>query len=280
LPDEDLKIAGHILNQLGILSSNIHYIQKDNPLINFSLKEFTDIIYYFMKRTLVANFEKPLPIKKFALYENIHQLCCDSLLIFEQYPLNYKKWIERMVEFKRILIRRTINGYFHFYHPAISSELSPRCISFIYKTFYEMAGEILKKNSKPYIDTFFGELINEKDLAEQLELRPSVVSKLVKCRDIPIYKTEITDNKTENLFEADIFLRIMEQVRTNLEIQDTCSEDSQMNLNQIYRHFSGNIHKFCKFLRLVLQGKIKPCSEDLDADGLHRFLYRAQDIKA
>lgn len=242
------------------------------------MREFTDIIYFFIRRVWNVKLGIPFTFKKIKSSEHIHQICCEALTIFDKFPFNYIKWLAEIVKIRNASTRKPIRGYFHLYHPNLTSKLPLRFREFLYKAFTEHITEFLEKNSKPYYFKGFEGLTTELNLAEQLGVEIVIISNLVKSKDIIVSKTECTKNKRKIFFDGDTFLKIMNQIRSNLVIQNDISKNSLMNLTQIKDHFSADNNRLSKFLSLILRRNVKPYYEDLDANGLHRFLFRKQDI--
>jgi hypothetical protein len=101
-------------------------------------------------KRVIAVSQNAVPIRKLDLYENLHEVCCESLSIFDDYPSNYLKWLEKVIKLKNTFGSKSINNYFHVYHPNISTSIPVECISLIYKTFIESSPVILEKYSKNF----------------------------------------------------------------------------------------------------------------------------------
>lgn len=137
---------------------------------------------------------------------------------------------------------------------------------------------ILKKHSVAHKPSVITDLIDKNILAEELNIESDVIEKLVKYKNSFFFQKIIVKTDDEILFAGDSFLRVMNEVRKNMNSSKNVSVKSLMNLNKISKYLARKNLSFYKFVSSVFKGKIKPCYEALDEDGLQRFLFDKKDI--
>lgn len=277
IPENKIRIETHILKQLELAGINLDS-QKNILLDNFSFPECVNALCFFTKRiSVLKGYSKS--IKRLSSDGLMHSLVNEALKIFDDFPLNYNIWLENTVKkVRHPSLTRTIKTLFYISHASPQKTLPARILPLIYTTFVNNVEPIFKKHSVANKPSIITDLIDENVLAEELNLETDMIKKLVKYKNIPLFQKIVVKTDDGIIFAGDSFLRAMDEVRKNMNSSKNVSVKSLMNLNKISKYLASKNLSFYKFISSVFKGRIKPCYEALDEDGLQRFLFSQKDV--
>lgn len=147
LPDNELQVTKHVYLLLGLETSKSDVISSHNPLINFSLDEFSLLIDYFSKLVLRMYDLEHIPNQKELSNGNLHFSLLKALSIFDNFPENYLLFVEEQI--KAPCFAKSNHDYSSFsrYYPSLHNATKSSSWSFIYKAFVENIYPLLEKNS-------------------------------------------------------------------------------------------------------------------------------------
>jgi hypothetical protein len=147
LPDNELRVTEHVHLLLGLETSRADMIPSHNPLINFSLDEFSLLIDYFSKLALKMYDLEYVPNYRELSNSNLHFSLSKALSIFDNFPENYLLFVEEQI--KAPCFAKSNHDYSAFsrYYPSLHNATEPSGWSFIYKAFIENIYPLLEKNS-------------------------------------------------------------------------------------------------------------------------------------
>lgn len=146
LPKEELRVAGHIYLQLGISISQSNYLPMHNPLINFPLIEFTNIIKYFAGLILKSFDPEHISYRKISPIYNYHPAVSKALSIFDNFPENYLNFVNDLIVNDNHIKNFGICSFI-IYHTAIYKAIPKHIWTFLYKAYTENIDSLLKNNS-------------------------------------------------------------------------------------------------------------------------------------
>lgn len=279
IADSRIRIAGHIYLYLGLLSSKHQFIPIENLLINYSLKEFCEILYFFVKRILRLRSNKTLHFTKLSSQKTLHLAVCKTLELFDNFPSNYLIFIERIAGRERYFTDELSYKYFSAYHSDFYNTIPSSLATFLYKVFNENINEILVKKGREPSQVNYETSMSGSELAGQLGITVEEVIALASKNDIPTDKNFAQNKALRYKFDGDTFFKLMSKIRANQENQINYKGEELINLNQISQSLFKQGIRLHQFLSLVLKGRIRFCLEDIDAQGLHRFLFSEKDVK-
>jgi hypothetical protein len=147
LPDNEFRVTEHVYSLLGLKASKLDTVPPHNPLINFSLDEFSLLIDYFSKLVLRMYDLEYIPNYRELSNSNLHFSLLKALSIFDNFPENYLLFVEEQI--KAPCFAKSDHDYSSFsrYYPSFHNATEPSSWSFIYKAFIENIYPLLKKNS-------------------------------------------------------------------------------------------------------------------------------------
>ena len=147
LPETELRMTEHVYLLLGLETSRKDTVLSHNPLINFSLDDFSLLIDYFSKLVLRMYNLEYIPNYRELSNRNLHFSLLKALSIFDNFPENYLLFIEEQINVP--CFARSNHDYSSFsrYYPSLHNATEPTSWSFIYKAFIENIYPLLEKNS-------------------------------------------------------------------------------------------------------------------------------------
>ncbi|MCD9186337.1 MAG: TniQ family protein [Pyrinomonadaceae bacterium] len=278
IPEADTHLTKYIYCMTGLWESNRFSLSLNNPLINHPLDEIFTVIYHFIKRFFTLRFESSFSFGKLIIQEDLHQLVVKAFSIFENYPKNYLSYLERLIQHKSFFNKNLWHLFFapdynNFYHTIPNS-----LITLLFKTFDENFPLIAAKYKRNVSQTTNSKSISASNLAYQLNIENQVIYELIDNGDF--LQVKIKPGKYGEIccFEGDEFYRIMNKIRSQKKHISADKEERIINLTQINEFLSKSGIKLQKFLSFVFKGQIQFCYEDLNAKGLHRFLFSEKDL--
>jgi hypothetical protein len=147
LSETEFRITEHVYLLLGLRTSESDLIRFHNPLINFSLDEFSLLIDYFSKLLLRMYDTEDNPNYRKTSNYNWHVALQTALAIFDNFPQNYLLFVQEQIKAPCFADSEHDYASFSRYYPSLHNASPDSSWSFIYKAFIENIYSLLKKNS-------------------------------------------------------------------------------------------------------------------------------------
>jgi hypothetical protein len=280
ISENEVELTKYVYMLAGLLKIENKLIPPTNPLINYSLKDFCSIIFYYTKRVFrLYSEEKRFHFSKIIERESLHQLVYEAFSIFNNFPENYLAYLEKLVQNSNYKKNRNWFNYFAANYNDFYSSIPNSLTSLLYKTFDKHIDDILFRNNTKISQANFPTSITAFELADQLGLKAEEVIKLSLNGDFDSRKySELLPIKAY-LFDGDAFYKVMSKIRSNKKDSLKHKTTNVVNLTEISDYLSNHKIRLHEFLSLILKGKIKYCSEDYNQHGLNRFLFPKNDLE-
>ncbi|MBU2046598.1 MAG: TniQ family protein, partial [Bacteroidetes bacterium] len=194
--ESELKLAKHIYILAGIWKNKNIPIQTSNPLINYSLKDLCQIVYYYTKRVFRLNSKEPFRFTKLIIQENLHELVCKAASIFDNFPKNYLAYIEELVRNPNYMKSKNWFSYFAANYNDYQETVPYSLSTLLYKSFDKNIDDILFRNNRKVSQANLPTLVSHSGLAEQLGIKIEDVTEILFSTEIKLFghKTKTTGN--------------------------------------------------------------------------------------
>lgn len=147
IPESDLRVTEYISLLLGLKISKSNLFPFHNPLINFSLDEFSILMDYFSKLTRKMCEPEYNSKSKESSIHDIHHSLLMVLLIFDNFPNNYLYFVQEQISSDYFSESEHHVSTFSRYYPSFSRVIRRSTGTFIYKAFIENIYWLLEQNS-------------------------------------------------------------------------------------------------------------------------------------
>lgn len=212
IPESDLRVTEYISLLLGLKISKSNLVPFHNPLINFSLDNFSILIDYFSKLIRKMCDPEYNSRSKESSIINIHHSLLMALLIFDNFPKNYLRFVKEQVLSAYFAESKHHTSTFSRYYPSFSRVIQGTTEKFIYKAFVENIHSILEKNSVSSERKRYEPSSNYISVAEAKKNLRIYKSKFIYLLSSGQLKVIYSDDLKETLINLESFLKVKKEL--------------------------------------------------------------------
>jgi len=226
LPDEELCVASHIYSQLGIENFDLVPVPEHNPLINFSLNEFSAFINCFSKLALRLFNSKNDSNIKVSRMHICHKSICQALSIFDDFPKNYVAFVTNQIAEANSTKSRHNNASFGRYNPRMYLCLPQTAWTFLYKTFTEKINPLLENSTVTFRRRVYipeDKYIPISEAEKHLKIRKDEFQYLIASKQLRTEFLDFNQRKTW-LVESNHFINLKLEKETWIRDADLASQ--------------------------------------------------------
>ncbi len=271
--NEETRLANHIYSITGLIKLEGETLSKNNPLLNYPYNDFSNIIYQHIKMIFSSYYDETFYSYKSLLKSDLHQLACEAFLIFENFPINYIKYLDKLAKKSDKLKKKSWFSFFTKSYYEFNTTIPSSFLSLLYKVFDSNFYEISVRNNLNINRSNSSTLIADDVLANQLGIEKTEIRYLAEKNE-DLFKFYQFFKGKIYIFYGDMFYKIMSKTRSRIKQTDKPPKNL-INLS----HISKNNPIRKDFINLILRGKISIYAEDLAENGLNRFLFEEEDFR-
>jgi hypothetical protein len=216
------------------------------------------------------HLDRPIHFSQISGHETLHGVVATALLLFDDFPRNYLKFLDRTIYGGQYLRSKNQHKYFSWFHPDFYRTIPPSFAALLYKAFNENINKILRASGQAPIEILVNTERRLDNIIEQFGFDHSHFFRFL--------KDGIFRHSEGHRFDAHLFLKTMIELRS-VKKTESCSEtEHHINYQEIVRLFSKDEERVYYFLRSVIQGEIPHCFEDFRLAGINRFFFDGKDL--